>query len=503
MSAPSPRPGGNAENGLTTRIARVCGVAAEVAGGRAADEARAIRERLEEPLRVAIAGRVKAGKSTLLNALVGERLAATDAGECTRIVTWFRQGRGYGVRAALRSGAEEELRFSREGGALSIDLGRHGAEEVDRIDVSWPSARLARMTLVDTPGLQSLDEQWSARTRVLLGIEEEGHSQVDAVVYLMRHLHRTDAEFLEAFMDRSLSRPSPVNAVAVLARADEIGAGRLDALESAAAIARRYGANDAVRSLCAAVVPVAGLIAETGFTLREEEMAQLRGLAAMEAGDLEGMLLSVERFCAPGVSPLTAEYRRDLLLRLGLFGVRLCLREIREGRAATATQMARMLVTASGIEQLLGVLDGHLARRSTALKARSALVGLRTLSRALAGDDTQGAERLAAEVERVEAGAHELAELRLLHLLLTGAVVLPEAEQQEVARVTAEGDPAERLGMPPDAGVEAERAAALERLEAWRRRAAHPLADRATAEACEVVAHSYERLYGELTNPAP
>ena len=45
---------------------------------------RAMARRLDEPLRVAIVGRVKAGKSTLLNALVGERLAATDAGEIGR-----------------------------------------------------------------------------------------------------------------------------------------------------------------------------------------------------------------------------------------------------------------------------------------------------------------------------------------------------------------------------------------------------------------------------------
>jgi hypothetical protein len=503
MSAHSPTQDGRPEAGLQADIAQICRLASEVAGGGGAGAVRAIRKRLEEPLRVAIAGRVKAGKSTLLNALVGERLAATDAGECTRIVTWFRQGLTYGVHAVLHAGTEEELRFTREGGALSIDLGRHGAEEIDRIDVSWPSDRLARMTLIDTPGLQSIDEQWSARTRVLLGIEEEGHSQVDAVVYLMRHMHRSDAEFLEAFMDRSLSRPSPVNAVAVLARADEIGAGRLDALESASAIAGRYAADDRVRSLCATVVPVAGLIAETGFTMREEEMAQLRTLAAMEESDLEGMLLSVERFCAPGVGPLTAEYRRDLLLRLGLFGVRLSLREIREGRAATATQLARTLVAASGIEQLVGVLDGHLARRSGVLKARSALVALRALARDLAGEDPTGAEQLAGAVERVEAGAHELAELRLLHLLLTGAVTLPEDEQQEVARLTGEGDPAERLGLPADAGIDTEQATALQRLEAWHRRAAHPLTDRATAQASEVIAHSYERLYGELSAIAP
>ena len=37
-------------------------------------------------------GTLKAGKSTLLNALVGEELAPTDATECTRIVTWFHHG---------------------------------------------------------------------------------------------------------------------------------------------------------------------------------------------------------------------------------------------------------------------------------------------------------------------------------------------------------------------------------------------------------------------------
>ena len=48
--------------------------------------------RLDQPLRVAIAGKVNPGKSTLLNALVGDHLAPTDARECTRVVTWYRDG---------------------------------------------------------------------------------------------------------------------------------------------------------------------------------------------------------------------------------------------------------------------------------------------------------------------------------------------------------------------------------------------------------------------------
>ena len=88
---------------LATEVRAIAALAGEAARGT--DQAAAVdavTRRLDEPLRVAIAGRVKAGKSTLLNALVGERLAATDAGECTRIVTWYRHGLGYRVTADLR-----------------------------------------------------------------------------------------------------------------------------------------------------------------------------------------------------------------------------------------------------------------------------------------------------------------------------------------------------------------------------------------------------------------
>ncbi len=145
---------------LATEVRRIADEAPRVARGTDQEAAVLVAtRRLEEPLRVAIAGRVKAGKSTLLNALVGERLAATDAGECTRVVTWYRHALGYRVTADLRPTGSMELAFRRHDGALDIDLGGLAVESIERIEVGWPSQKLVDLTLIDTPGLGSATDR--------------------------------------------------------------------------------------------------------------------------------------------------------------------------------------------------------------------------------------------------------------------------------------------------------------------------------------------------------
>ena len=91
----------------------------------AVNRLQAVLDRLDEPLRVAIAGKVKAGKSTLLNALVGEELAPTDAGECTRIVTWYRDGITYRATLEPTQGEPRQVPFTRDGGAIIDRPRRH------------------------------------------------------------------------------------------------------------------------------------------------------------------------------------------------------------------------------------------------------------------------------------------------------------------------------------------------------------------------------------------
>ena len=458
----------------------------------------AIAARLEGPLHVAIAGRVKAGKSTLLNALVGERLAPTDAGECTRLVSWYRRGPRYEVSARLRSGEDRSLEFRRDDGALDVVLNGVAEADVEYLDVRWPASALERVTLIDTPGLASLNDENSRRSHEFLDADADHAPDADAVIYLMRHLHRNDVEFLDAFMDRSVAAASPVNAVAVLSRGDEIGAGRIDAMASARRIAERYRRDETVRSLCATVVPLAGLLAETGLTLREAEAAALRDLAGTPPEELDLMLLSAEQFCDVHASHLTAEIRRGLLDRLGMFGVRIAVHEVRAG-ATTASTLGPKLVEHSGLAELQRVIAEHFLPRARVLQARSALVAIRSLARRLRATDPARGDHLDREAERIEAGAVDFARIRAAHVLASGAVRVDDEERAELERLLLGATADAALGIPVRAGGADPRElseAALEVVGRWRDRAASPLADPPLVEVCEAAARTGEAIYG-------
>jgi GTP-binding protein EngB required for normal cell division len=482
---------------LASDVRAIAALAADAARGTdQATAVDAVARRLDEPLRVAIAGRVKAGKSTLLNALVGERLAATDAGECTRIVTWYRHGLGYRVTADLRPTGRAELTFRREDGELHIDLGPHAVDEIERIEVGWPSAKLESMSLIDTPGLGSTDERTSMRTTAsLLDAGVDSPAEADAVVYLMRHLHQGDARFLEAFMDHSIAHASPVNAVVVLSRADEIGAARPDALDSAEAIAGRYAADPRVRELASGVLPVAGLLAETGATLRQEQFDWLRALAKLGQADRDHLLTSVERFRDAERNPLGEEIREDLLGRFGLFGIRLAVQLIADGEIRSATELSAALLERSGIRALQRVLTEAFGDRAALLKARSALVALRAIAATLGRTGAAGSAEVATAIDRLEASSGALALLRLQHLVLAGQLELAEAERVEVERLWGGGDGTARVGLEVDASAQDVKAAALAGVERWRNRAGNPLSDRRMIEAAEIVSRAYEEIY--------
>jgi len=463
-----------------------------------------IANRLHEPLRVAIAGKVKAGKSTLLNALVGDELAPTDAGECTRVVTWYRHGIVYKVSMATRDGAGlRQVPFTRDSGAIDVQLGDVTADQIESLVVEWPAPALTSMTLIDTPGIGSLSTDISARSHDFLTPDDEQTTPSDAVVYLLRHLHANDVQFLHSFHEEEYAQPSPVNCVAVLSRADEVAGGRIDAMVSASKIAQRYAADTRLRRLVQTVVPVAGLLAQAGANLREIEFRRLRHLASLDPSQTEMLLLSADRFAtSPDDVGLAPNERRQLLDRLGIYGVKLSLEMIRRDYATTASTLADALVNESGIDELRHVLLTLFSSRRDTLKARSALLAVERLAHAAPNNRTP---EIVSRIEQIMSGAHEFAELRLLNALRGGEIELRQEDQVEIetllgSRGTSLGA---RLGLDEGGSAEEIRAAYFEALSRWRLRAENPVSSLAVSTASRVMVRSYEGLYQQIADLAP
>jgi hypothetical protein len=455
----------------------------------AAGRLRHTRRRLDEPLRVALVGRVKAGKSTLLNAMVGARIAPTDAGECTRVVAHYR----YGVRPQVVlhdiAGEAQSLPVRRSGGGLELDLAGTPVERAAYLVVDWPAAGLAAATLIDTPGIASLTTEASARTESLVqtGSEVPGP---DAVVFLTRQMQAEDVAFLTAFQAATGAAEVHTTTITVLSRADEIASGRLDALEAARAVASRMAEDPVVRAVSDTVVPVAGLLALAARTLRHGDFVALRSLAQAQPDDLQTLLLSADRFSrADAPTAVSRSVRVSLLERLGLFGIRLSLALIRAG-VADAQSLAEELERRSGLAELQRLIAVHFTGRGTRIKAATAL---RTLESVLRERPRVGDDELWAELERLRLASPQLGELALLARLRGADGLLPPPLLPEAQRLLgADGDsPTARLGLPDDASDDVVWAAASQVIDRWRA-AADPLAPRPTLDAIETVVQCCE-----------
>ncbi|MCV7278281.1 dynamin-like GTPase family protein [Mycolicibacterium flavescens] len=453
-----------------------------------------IGSRLNQPIRIALAGTLKAGKSTLVNALVGEDIAPTDATEATRIVTWFRHGPTPKVTANHVGGRRSNVPIGRDTGGLTFDFATLDPHDIVDLDVEWPAAELIDTTIIDTPGTSSLSPDVSARTLRLL-VPDDGVPRIDAVVFLLRTLNATDIALLKQIGELVGGSNGALGVIGVASRADEIGAGRIDAMLSAKDVAKRFTAEMDRTGICQAVVPVSGLLALTARTLRQSEFVALEKLAGVDAAQLTKAMLSVDRFVREDDTlPVDAATRAALLDRFGMFGIRISIAVLRAG-VSDSVALADELLERSGLVALREVIDQQFAQRSDLLKAHTALLSLR---RFVQNNPIYASPYIIADIDPLLADTHAFEELRLLSQLRSRPTTLNDDEIVSLRRIIGGSgtDAASRLGLQPDNPYDGPRAA-FAAAQRWRRRADHPLNDPFTTRACRAAVRSAEALVAE------
>jgi hypothetical protein len=453
-----------------------------------ADAVEAIADRMLATPSLVVAGPVSSGKSTLVNALVGRRVAPTGAGECTGLTAHYVRGPADRLDVVLVDGTRRPLPLA-AGGRVPAAVGdRLGVrpEDVDHLVVTLTSAALDDLTVIDTPGTGS--------ARRPGGVPGGAHADT-ALVVLPATAHTGDLDVLPGPAGHG-----PAGVVAVLGRADTVGPD--DGRDLAVELGRRLG--DRVGP----VTPVIGLLAETAVTgaLRAEDVGALRVLAAADPAVLEVALLDAELF-ATAELPLAVEARTRLLELLDLRGLALGIALMRADAAAGVGELCDALLAASGLATLVARVHDEVRTRLDLHAATAGVRDLAALGEALGRTEAQdGAGRgegvrvadAAAALARREAFT-ERALLAARARLWAGALGLPAELLDEVDRLASAASPDVRTGRPGAGPVEVAGHAA--RRAAWWRAYGSWGSPRRIADLAHVVHRTYIGLWQDLTAP--
>lgn len=141
-----------------SRLEHLRHLAEEAEAFQIALEVRNLEDRVRQGLfYVACLGQFKRGKSTLLNALVGERVLPVGVVPITAAITVVRHGETRRALVRFSDGRNLEIGFDLLADFVSEDRNPNNEKGIAAVEVFLPSDLLAQgMCLVDTPGISSV-----------------------------------------------------------------------------------------------------------------------------------------------------------------------------------------------------------------------------------------------------------------------------------------------------------------------------------------------------------
>lgn len=471
-------------------------------------------QRLHEPMRVAIVGLIKAGKSTLMNALLGESVVATGAVEATFNVNWLKHGEKSRLLVHFKNEHPPEEKSFSQLATLTLRPDEHQDYllSIKYIEVFHPNEILKILNIIDTPGLNSTYSDDSENTKQFLQmhgdklteITQQQATNADAVMYLFSHsLGQLDADLVEQLQGPLVGNTTPINAIGILTKVDFYASDPnvTDPLATAHDVAQGLREYPQVRRLFYTIQPVCGLLSLGAKSFTEEHWQTLIALTQLPPERFSALNRNANKFIKPYSDVLIPPIQREKLLeQFGQYGISLAYHYLRTG-VSSREELTEKLLQHTGIEELRHLILSHFGHRALLIKLGTILQQVSAVyfqeRQRLQGEALEILEEISSKFDALRSKEHAFHELDVLRSYYEGKLKFDQQEEKQLLAVTGENGIScgERLGLTERATIDEMIPVALERMHYWQQKADDFLgSDRATIAAAKVLARSYGRI---------
>jgi GTPase SAR1 family protein len=340
---------------------------------------------------VAVVGRVKAGKSSFINALLGSDLAMVGSVETTATINHFCFGTPPADKPVCchwRSGAvtDESSQFLDELQGNDLETLKK-ADAISYLEYRLRNPHLEEITLVDTPGTEAVVDSHQQRLAEFLKMDKVAEQlrtqlrarhheetlriggEADAIIYLIGETTRiTDQAFLDEFTTvTQQGQARALNAIGVMAKIDLND----DVVERRKSLAQKIATQ--LHNNLNTVIPVSSSIQRGLEEICSQNHVGLKymiaALSSIPAQALDEMLSDSSLYHDPDMEYLLSLAEREKIRGKMQWRAFVTIARIAVDSALDEAAKLQKIRDIAGFDQLRRVLDEHFVKRGHLLRA--------------------------------------------------------------------------------------------------------------------------------------
>lgn len=480
-----------------------------------------MKNRLNTPLRVAVVGVMKAGKSTFMNALMNKNILDTGELETTYTVGWFRYAETPSLTICFRDGSTQDEPFENLQEWTVRTSANEKLNDVKYVIIYYPSEALRHMEFIDTPGLNSIYGTDAQNTLDFLSIKGSEDtlseaSNADAVIYAFsRSTSGFDKEILESFHSGGKNMSTPINSVGILTKADISGIWDIfeeqTPVESAKIVSETIMNNSDIKKQLFSVFPVCAKAIDGYFKLDDEDWLALKRIAQYDLQNLKDNLYDAHMFATSNDSEMElfgpVRIRKKLIQILGQYGILEIVRQLQNNKSEI--EIGEILQEKCGISSIQKIINSHFGNRTFLIKSQYILNYFGSVLSNIKKASLYNSKifcicsQIEEELDELLISHQTLNELKILQMYYNGQLNFDdEQEQYDFLRITGEfGRSAEkRLGVDNGSSISQLKERAKEKVEFWHSKSGDFMRSNNYVTAATIIARSYEQMYYHLSS---